>query len=466
MSQELNVLDFFQGDYVNYGSYDNYRKIACYIDGLKPSARKALYTMIEQNINSPIKVNSCASKISEFTNYLHGQPSIEGVIVGCAQNFVGSNNIPLFQRDGNFGSRFETQPSASRYIKTQKEKYLDKIFKVEDNNILEEQIFEGDKIEPKYYLPVIPMLLINGSEGLSTGFAQKILPRNPKQIKDYLINILSGQKTKPLSSLNPFFKGFKGKIKKAENDNSWEILGSIQKQNANTYIITEIPIGYDLNDYIKVLDDLEEKGTIKSYSDLSTDDKFKFEIKFTRGTTFKINKEDKTLDQISEAELLSILKLVKKVTENYTCSNESLSITEFSSVDEIIEDYIDIKKIYLKKRKDFLLKKLYYDIVINASKYFFIKGVVEDTIKIRNIKYDDIIEQLKTNNNIKTDKNNSYDYLLNMAVHSLTKEKYEALKLLINKLKEQYKNLEKKTIEEIWIEELNELTPVIEGLVK
>lgn len=442
----LNVIDFYNQDYVNYGSYDNYRKIANYVDGLKPSARKVLYTSIEINLTQSLKLNRLMSKAAEMGNYLHGEQSMFGVIVGMAQNFIGTNNIPYFTRDGNFGTRFKQEASAARYIETKKEKYLDKFFRPEDECVLDEQIFEGDKIEPKFYLPVIPMLLANGSEGVSTGFAQKILPRNPKHLKEHLLAVLSGQKAKPISSIAPWYRGFKGKIKKGEKDASWEIYGNIEKLNATTYIINEVPIGYDLNDYKKELDTLEEKGVIRSYTDLSTDDKFKFEVKFQRST----------IDGLTDEQLLPMLKLVKKTTENYTCCNEDLSITEFKTVDEIVNAYITVKKKYLVKRKELTLKKLMDDIIINASKYLFIKGIVEGTIKVQNVIYDKVITQLKQVQGIK-EKDGSYDYLLNMPMGSLTKEKYEKLKTLINELKDKYKALEKKSIEQIWIDELNEL---------
>ena len=90
------------------------------------------------------------------------------------------------QKSGNFGTRSVQEASAPRYIFANGSKEFFELFKYEDDNILESQKFEGNKIEPKFYVPTLPMILINGSEGVSSGFAQKILPRNPENIKKYL----------------------------------------------------------------------------------------------------------------------------------------------------------------------------------------------------------------------------------------------------------------------------------------
>jgi DNA topoisomerase-2 len=445
---KLPIKTFFETDYINYGSYDNYRKLACYIDGMKVSARKSIATVLKFNINSPIKVSQLTSKIAEYTQYLHGEGSLGGVIVGLAQDFTGANNISLLKREGNFGTRFVQEAAATRYIYTCKEKCLDKLFRPEDEAILDEQVFEGATIEPRFFLPTIPLLLCNGSEGLSTGFAQKILPRNPEEVKKCIIGILQGKV--PRVNMTPWFKGFEGTVQKdPENPNasSWEIIGKIEKLNTTSIKITEVPIGYSLSQYLKILDDLEEKGIIVSYKDMSTDDKFLFEIKVQRKVT----------EEKDEYQLLNMLKLVKRVTENFTCCNENLAITEFKSIQEILKAYIDIKKTYLTKRKDYMLKKLKREIIFNHSKYLFIKGVVSNEIIINNKSYEHIEKQLITIPEIRKDDKGTYDYLLNMAMKSLTKEKYEELRAYINSLRDEYKNLEKKTIEEIWLDELNEL---------
>ena len=112
----MKITDFFKVDVCNYASYDNYRKIASIVDGLKPSGRKCLYTFIKNNITQPKKVSQLKSETAGATNYLHGENALAGVIVNLAQNFTGSNNIPLFTRDGAFGTRLIPEAAADRYI--------------------------------------------------------------------------------------------------------------------------------------------------------------------------------------------------------------------------------------------------------------------------------------------------------------------------------------------------------------
>ena len=110
------ITEFFDKDYVNYSSYDNLRKVASGIDGQKNAARKILYTVLEKNIKEKIKVSQLGSKVAEFAEYLHG--NMDGVIVNLGQDFIGTNNLPLLQKKGNFGTRFSPEASASRYIYT------------------------------------------------------------------------------------------------------------------------------------------------------------------------------------------------------------------------------------------------------------------------------------------------------------------------------------------------------------
>ena len=179
-----SVQDFFENEYVNQASYDNLRKIASCIDGLKNSSRKVICTTIDKNISENLKISQFSNKAAEYCEYLHGD--LSPVVTNLAKDFSGTNNLPLLFKKGNFGTRLSNEASASRYIFARKSDNLDTLFVKDDNSILVEQYFEGSKIEPKFYVPSLPILLINGSEGISSGFAQKILTRDVKEIKKYL----------------------------------------------------------------------------------------------------------------------------------------------------------------------------------------------------------------------------------------------------------------------------------------
>ena len=444
----MNISDFYRVDGCNYASYDNYRKIASVADGLKPSSRKFLYVVLKNNVNSPKKVSILKSDTAAQTQYLHGDQSLEGVLVSMAQNFAGSNNIPLLQRKGTFGNRLKPVAAAGRYIFTCKEDYLDKIFRKEDEALLTEQIFEGDKIEPKFYIPVIPMLVVNGNVGLTTGFTQRILPRNPKDVIKYIEAKLDGKKNLP--KVEPWCVGFNGDIvqNKEKGESSWIISGKCRKVSSNEIEITEIPINYDLESYCEVLDALEDAREIKDYKDLSDNGQFKFLVKLYRV-------EGQGID-IDSPDLLEKFKLVQNYTEFYTSMNEDNKIVEFGSIYEILDYFYDLRLSYYEKRKTWLINDLERRIKENVSRYVFISGVISGDIVVAKKTDEQIAKQLdKVDKIIKL--NDSYDYLVNMPIRSMTKEKLDQLKELLKKLKDKLVETKSISAQDFWRSDLEEL---------
>ncbi len=440
--QTRKITDFFENEYVNFASYDNLRKIASLVDGQKNAARKVLWFIQQKNQKQEIKVSQLDSKVAEATEYLHG--SMEGVIVNLSQDYIGTNNINLLYPEGNFGTRLVPEASASRYIYTYGTKEFFEMFNKEDTNILEHQNFEGHQIEPKFLLPKLPLLLINGSEGISSGFAQKILPRNPKEIEKYIKYYLTHPEApvKPFKN-KPWFRGFKGEVHPGEEKNQWIIEGAFEVKDT-TVTITELPIGYSLKSYKKVLDKLEDEKKIQSYKDYSQED-FHFVVKMDR----------KTMKTMDKNRLLDYLKLRKKITENYTVMTENNTIEVFYSVSDILWRYITIKKLYLQKRKDYMISELAQGIRELVSKYVFIKSIIDETLVITKRPTEDIINDLeKMDKIIKVQ--DSFDYLLQMPLNSLTSSKINKLKDTIISHKEKLDNIKKSTIEDLWLSDLEE----------
>lgn len=348
------------------------------------------------------------------------------------KTLFGTNNVPLLKREGNFGNRAKPANSADRYIFTCKEDYLESLFMSDDTDVLIEQIFEGDVIEPKYYVPVLPLLLVNGSEGVSVGFAQKILPRNPVDISNSIKEILDD---KPISSkLLPYYNGFKGDIIERE-DGGFEIRGTFKKVGKKI-VIEELPIGYDLKSYKKVLNSLEEKKIISEYSDLTDTKKsnnFKFEVIY------------KDIDRKSDLEILEVLKLIKRVSENFTAMDEDNIIKVFQSPEEILRSFVKIRLEYYEKRKLNKIEKLEYELKILKNKLKFITDVINEKIFISNKTKEHIIKQL--NDAGYYDKiEDSYDYLLRMQIYSLTNEKITELTNTYLKTKKELVELKNKNI--------------------
>lgn len=437
------ISNFFNEDYITFASYDNMRKIASICDGLKISQRKILYTILKNNINNEnkeIKVEQLSAKASEQTSYLHGAASLNGVAVGLAQKFVGSNNINLLEPDGNFGTRFIRESSAPRYIYTYLSDIAKYIFKKEDESVLEQQTFEGQNIEPRVYYPIIPMILVNGTDGLSVGFSSYIAPRDPKQIIEWLEYKLKGKPYK--KQLLPYFKNYDGTIIKEED--KYISKGRFQKVTAAKLIINEIPIKYNLKQYINILDSLCDKDIIKSYKDLSDNDKFNFEIRV------KLD----FFDGKTEDDILKALKLTESITDNFVLLDKNGKIKEYNNIEEILEEFYQARYNIYIKRKQFQLKQIKEEIIYNNNKKIFLEYVLNNTINIK-----DSINNIKNKlEELKLQKiNNSFDYLLDMKISSLTKDKLDELRYKIQILNNVEKVLQNTTIEEMWLEELKEL---------
>ena len=441
--QSETIENFLNTRLSNYSSYDNLRKIASYIDGLKNASRKVLYTIHEKKIKDTEKVSRLASKCSEYSDYLHGD-GLWKVIVTLGQDFAGSNNIPLIQKFGAFGCRSNNEPGAPRYIHASGSKAFFEIFKYEDDPVLISQTFEGTKIEPRFYVPTIPIILVNGSEGVSSGFAQKILPRNPKSIIKYIQNILQGKSVRK-DWLMPFCNGFNGEIEALE-PLKYNIKGVISITK-NIIEILEVPFTYDLSGYLKVLDTLEESKVIQSYEDLSDGDNvLKFKVKVNKDFDFK--------------NALKILKLEKPITENYTTIDENNKIKVFNDCSEIINSFIKVKLQYTQKRKDYLIRELQELISVLNSKVIFISKVVSKKLKVSNVPKSEIVLNLEKIKDI-VKVQDSYDYLLKMPIYTLTLEKIQELNTLLSEKTNELKTLESKSPQQIWLEDLNEIQRII-----
>ena len=440
--KQIDIKDFFTNDYVDQASYDNLRKIASCVDGLKNSSRKVIHTVLDKNIKDLLKVQQLSSKAAEYTDYLHG--SLDGVVVTLGEDYPGSNNLPLLKKKGNFGTRFIPEASASRYIFARAADYLDSIYLKVDRNILIHQNFEGTPIEPRFFVPVLPMLLVNGNRGLSSGFSQLILPRNPTIIKEFLIKRLEGQISNfdDFNQVKPYFKDFEGEFKSdLENPFKWIQTGKIELKDSKTAIIHEVPLGTTLKDMLDRLDTLKESGKIKKFEDLCDNDKFKFVVHLKEPS----NEED----------LMSILKLKTSITENFTSLGADNKIKEFTKVSEILEYYYQVKMKFLERRKESLLKEMENSILIKNNQKRFIQQVIKKEINLQELKTQELNELLESLEYSKVD--NSFRYLTLLPLSSMQRDKIEDLNNEINRLTGDFNNLTSTTTNEMWIQDLKNL---------
>lgn len=435
-SSTLTVKKFFKKQFKPYAVYDTERSIANVIDGFKTTQRKIFYTCNIRS-NTDIKVAQLSSQVAYETAYHHGEQGIAGTICLMAQNFTGSNNINLLEPIGQFGNRLSNVPAAARYIFTSLTPISKLLFKKDDELILNHLYDDTQKIEPEFYLPILPMILINGSQGIGTGFASKVLSYNPNDIKEDILNILKGNTRKKLI---PWYKGFKGTISSGENNNQWAFKGILEIVNGTTIRISELPIGYYLDDIKTILSKLKDKGFIKDYDDNSTETGFDIEVTVPRTTT-----------AMPLEKLYELFKLVSKDTENLTLWNVDKNIQIFKDASAIVDYFVQYRLIRYEDRRLALIKELEILIKDLEEKIRFINFYLNNTNVFKNTGKKELFSLLKENGFIEIDR------LLSMQIYSLTKDKIAELDTKLLNEKKNLVKLMKSTAKAMYIKELEEL---------
>ncbi len=443
LMETKTISDFLKNEYKEFSLYTiESRAIASIIDGFKPVQRKIIHISSDiwkTNSEKALKVFQLAGKIASDCYYHHGNASLENAIINMAQKF--KNNMTLLEEDGQFGSLRSPEPGASRYIGTKLSKNFRLLYK--DFELLNYKEEEGEKIEPYYFLPILPCILINGSSGIAVGFSSNILNRNPKEILEACQNVLNNKRIKPIKpQINEFTGTF---TEDPENPKRWIIRGSYEVLNTSTVKITEMPPSMTFEKYEEILDDLVEKKIIVSYDD-NCKDKIDYTIKFTR---------DALSDYIAEDRLWKVLKLEESETEIYTTLDEHGKLKMFDDIYQIITYFVDFRLSYYHKRKEFLLNKLNHDLNVLSNRGRFIKFILDGKLELKNSKKDDLIKEIGVLGLVKID--DSYDYLLRMPLWSLTKELFDKLRVDFKTKKDEIDILKSTDPKDMYFEDLNEL---------
>jgi len=448
-STEISYQEFIDKELIHFSKYDCDRSIPNLMDGLKISQRKILFSAFKKKLYSEIKVAQFSGYISEQSGYHHGEASLNGAIVNMAQDFVGSNNINLFVPNGQFGTRLQggKDHASERYIFTKLANVSRSIFRVEDDPILNYLDDDGLPVEPIFYVPIIPMVLVNGAIGIGTGFSTNIPCFNPIEIIQYIKNYLKGI-TENNITLKPYYRDFKGAIEQVD-DMKYATNGNIIVKN-DTITITELPIGTWNEPYIVFLEKCleEKKYGLKDYKDLSTDKVINITLKFNN---------DVNLD--NKQSLHNICQKFK-LTTNLSLTNmylfdENEKLKHYVSAYEIIEDFVETRIKYYNIRKEYQTKKMEEELKVCSNKYKFISEILEDTIDLRRKKSSEISKLLQSKEYDKHE--NSYTYLTKMPMDSLNEENVEKLKNEHNRINEKLKEFLGKTITQIYQEELDAL---------
>jgi DNA topoisomerase-2 len=459
---KVNYEDFIDKDLIHFSIYDTGRSLPSFCDGLKISTRKILYSAFKRNLVKEIRVAQLAGYVSENANYHHGEKSLQDAIVGMAQNFIGSNNINLLMPNGQFGTRIQGgKDSASpRYIHTELNPLTFSIFSKEDLPILNYLDDDGDKIEPEFYLPVIPMILINGVIGIGTGFSCNIPCYNPQDLIDIYKNLLTSKdinKTfSDIKSIKPYYIGHLGNIIK--EGNKYISKGVYKRISPNQIEITELPIGTWTQDYKDFLEKYMEKNPkiLKDYESHYTENSIKFILHFEAGKVNSLLELDKDGINTKFDKDFKMITSKQLSTTNMHMFIEDGSITKMKNIKEILKKFYNFRIKWYKLRKDYLINKLEDEILYLDARIRFIMDIIENKLKIMNRKKNDIEEYLIKNEfpKKKMDDKNNYDYLIKMPIWNLTYEKKEELLKELNNKKDILSNIKNKKLEKMWLEDL------------
>jgi len=431
---------FFDTAFKEFSLYDNVRSIPKLTDGLKPAHRKAIYGTLTRGENAGlIQVERLASVVAAATDYHHGTGSMASTIVGMANNYPGSNNLNLFVPEGQFGSRLTAESAAHRYIETKLSPWFRALFPKADDAVLEYNEVDGDRIEPKTYAPLLPLVLVNGAQGTGTGHACLIMSYNPDEVREACLQVLNGKKLKD-GGLTPWFNGFSGTVVRNSETGQVVITGKLEVVNSTTIKITELPIGTYLDQYKARLNKLEDDGFIKDYEDRSTEAGFDFTITAPRSTT-----------ALSEEELYKKFGLISRDTENYTVWNIEGVLQRFESAEDLIRAFVPWRTAMMEKRRQHIIADLKEQVRFQSEVVRFIKFYLSNVNTFKNTGKKELVELLLANKFV------DYERLLSMAIWSLTKDRIAELEKKLAELKSELAKVEADNAVDMYKRELKAL---------
>lgn len=467
--KQMSYIDYVHKEWVHFAVDDNVRSIPSLMDGLKPSQRKIIHVLLQKNITEDIKVSELAGLVSKETGYHHGEASLFSCITKLAHDFVGSNNIELLVPEGAFGSRnLGGKDSASpRYIFTYLSDITSVIFNKLDLPLLNYINDDGKQVEPVWFLPIIPMILINGAKGIGTGYSTTIPNYDPRDIVLNIRRLLCG---KELFEMTPWYRGFRGTINQVNSTNLL-IKGKYELKPNGIVRITELPIGTWTEPYEEFLDKLiEEKHLVAKKKDC-TPQHIDFTIKFSKNT-FQAFK-DKHLDDSGSGKLVDVfeekLKLVtnKRLlnTTNMHLFDSNNELKKYDGPLDIIREYYSVRLKYYKLRREYWLKEIHKELKVLKYKIKFIQMYLNDEINIARRPMVDIIKDLvdlefpPLGLNMKDTeyrKYEGYGYLLSIRLSSLSKENLDKLRAKFDLKNKEFNELKGQSPKRLWMNDLDQ----------
>lgn len=469
-TDKISYRDFIDREMIHFSKYDCDRSIPNMMDGLKISLRKILYSAFLKNLKDEIKVAQFSGYVSEKSGYHHGEASLNQAIVGMAQNYVGSNNINLFEPNGQFGTRLQggKDSASERYIFTKLNKITRFIFPEIDDKILKYLDDDGFPVEPVFYAPIIPMLLVNGSKGIGTGFSTDIMSYHPNDIIMFIKQKLLGNKT--IDTLVPYFEGFRGTVRKTEKS-KYMIKGVYETVGKDTIRVTELPVGVWTDDYKQFLEGLMDNASsksdkktkkpaiVKEYIDMSTDKRVDITIKLVRGKLDELEDTETVLgEEVLYNELEKTLKLITtNTTTNMHVFNHEEKLKKYDEVTDIINDFFEHRMHLYCKRKQAMIKFVKKELKLITNKAKFINENVNGTIVLIKKKKSEIVELLKSKGYDIIDGDETYSYLTKMPMDSMIEENVERLNKEQGSKQDELSLIQSTSESKMWLDDINRL---------
>ena len=487
--------EFIDRGLIHFSIYDNERSIPNLMDGLKISLRKILYAAFKKGgLKTEIKVAQFSGYVSEHAAYHHGEASLNAAIVGMAQNFVGSNNnINLFEPNGQFGTRINAgKDSASeRYIFTQLNRLTRLIYRQEDDAVLTYIDDDGQMVEPVYYAPAIPMILVNGTKGIGTGFSTDVMPHNPLQIIQYIRAMLKeatkGGGTGDRPTIDPYFKGFKGTVKNigcaaGSASAKYLIKGTYEIIADRKVRITELPVGTWTDDYKQFLEGLMDSApaaatggggggggggaaaatapVLKEYTDMSTDAVVDITVTFHPAYPHT-PKELQAAIIDADAGTNKLEKLLglftTQSTTNMNLFDAREKLRKYATIYDIIEEYYVERIALYSKRKAAMLAQLGNELRVLTNRARYIQEVLDDKLELRRQTKEAIFAKMVTHGYEHIEGDVEFKYLLKMPMDSVTDENVKHLLGEHDTKRTQFQQLTDTSIETLWTKDLDEL---------
>lgn len=386
-SGAVSYSDFVNKELIQFSHADNVRSLPSVVDGLKVSQRKVLFACLKRKLTKEVKVAQLAGYCSEHTAYHHGEASLHSTIVNMAQDYVGSNNLPLLYPSGQFGTRLQGGKDAAspRYIFTLLQKHTRMLFPEDDDALLQYVDDDGFPVEPVHYVPIIPMLLINGSEGIGTGWSTSIPSYHPIEVIDNLLQLLNTEAQPAdvrLEKMTPWFKGFQGEIRQT-GDQAFMSRGKVAQVNTTTLRISELPVGKWVEDYKKFLWDLVGKKTIRAFSEHHTDRDVRFDVTLTRQDLAKLATTHNEDDGTANEALIKLLKLESSInTSNMHAFDANGKLARYDSSEDVLRAFYSVRLGLYSKRKAFLEKKQTKDVLKLHNRIRFIQEVSDGELQM------------------------------------------------------------------------------------